>query len=122
MALTLDQIVAEVREGLDEKLRLRGKTLKAQVAKAGRMLPRHVRRDAGYLISAQEFVAHPKLARQIDQRRLQAAHRRIMLHLETVDLAAERTTRLLGILASVAFAVLVTAGVVIYVLVQRGFL
>ena len=121
MALTMHQMVDEVRAALADKLRVRGRSLAVQVRQAGRRLPRAVRRDAVYLVQTVGFAANPKLARMIDMRRAQAAHRNILLFLETVDVAAERRGLALQIAASIAFAILVTGILLLYVLVQRGF-
>ena len=121
MAMTLDHIVTDVREGLATRLRVRGKTLAVQLHKAGRRLPRHVRRDLSYLVEAQKLSTHPKLAARVDVRRATLARRNILAHLETVDLAAERWTMVLGVVASIAFAILVTGIILLIVLVQRGF-
>ncbi|WP_375254524.1 hypothetical protein [Yoonia sp.] len=119
--MTLDTIVADVREGLAARLRVRGKTLAVQMRKAGRRLPRHIRRDLTYLIEAQQLDAHPKRAAQVDMGRATKARRSVLAYLETVDLAAERWTMILGVVASIAFAMLVTGIILLFVLVQRGF-
>ncbi|MFT6074832.1 MAG: hypothetical protein ACJAZ1_001754 [Yoonia sp.] len=121
MALTMHQIVDEVRAGLADKLRVRGRSLAVQVRKAGRRLPRAVRRDVVYLVQTIGLADNPKLARMIDMRRAQAAHRNILMYLETVDIAAERRGIALQIIASIALAILVTGVLLLFVLVQRGF-
>lgn len=121
MAQTLDQLVEDVRTGLATKMHVRGATLAGQVRKAGRRLPRTVRRDAEFLVQVLALAQNPKLARQVNMRRAQAAHRHILLHLETVDLGAERRAIALQIAASVALAILVTSILLITVLAWRGF-
>lgn len=117
----MHQIVDEVRAALADKLRVRGRSLAVQVRKAGRRMPRSVRRDATYLVQTIGLADNPKLARMIDMRRAQAAHRNILLFLDTVDVAAERRALGLQIAASIALAILVTGILLLYVLVQRGF-
>jgi hypothetical protein len=121
MALTMHQMVDEVRAGLADKLRVRGRSLAVQVRKAGRRLPRAVRRDAVYLVQTVGLADNPKLARMIDMARAQAAHRNILQFLQTVDVAAERRGIALQIIASIALAILVTGILLLIVLVQRGF-
>jgi hypothetical protein len=121
MALTLDKMVDEVREALRVQLRVRGRTLAAQLRKAGRRLPRGVRRDGAVLVEALALAASPKLARQVDMRRAQAAHRHILQYLDTVDIGAKRRDMALQIVASIALALLVTGCLVIAVLALRGF-
>jgi len=121
MALTMHQMVDEVRAGLADKLRVRGRSLAVQVRKAGRRLPRAVRRDAVYLVQTVGLADNPKLARMIDMTRAQAAHRNILQFLQTVDVAAERRGIAIQIIASIALAILVTGILLLIVLVQRGF-
>ena len=121
MAITMHQMVEEVRAGLADKLRVRGRSLAVQVRKAGRRLPRAVRRDAVYLVQTVGLADNPKLARMIDMARAQAAHRNILQFLQTVDVAAERRGIALQIIASTALAILVTGILLLIVLVQRGF-
>ena len=121
MTLTMHQMVDEVRAALADKLRVRGRSLAVQVRKAGRRLPRAVRRDAVYLVQTIGLVDNPKLARMIDMRRAQLAHRNILAFLEAVDVAAERRGIALQIAASIALVLLVTGLLLLFVLVQRGF-
>ncbi|MEO1640390.1 MAG: hypothetical protein AAFU41_14210 [Pseudomonadota bacterium] len=122
MGMTLQDMVDDVRAQMEEKLRVRGRSLEAQLRKAGRMLPRHVRRDGAYLARAVALTENPKLARMVNLRQAQAAHRNIMAHLSKVDLAAERTTAFLNLLASIAFALLSTGVLLLFVLWARGFI
>ncbi len=122
MGLTLQQMVGEVRAGLDRKLRVRGRSLEAQIRKAGRLLPRAIKRDATYLARALPLAGNPKLARMVDMEKARQAHRNVLAFLEGIDLAAQRRTAALNLLASIAFALLVTGSLLLFVLVQRGFL
>ncbi|WP_108816233.1 hypothetical protein [Loktanella sp. Alg231-35] len=121
MAMTLQQMVDEVRAAMEGKLRVRGPSLMAQIAKAGRLLPRRVRSDASYLAQAAALAQNPKLARTVDMARAKQAHRRVLGFLSGIDLGAQRRTAALNMIASIAFALLVTGAVVLFVLVQRGF-
>lgn len=121
MALTLQQMVDEVRAGLEAKLRVRGRTLDAQIRKTGRLLPRRVRRDATYLAQILPLSANPKLARMVDTAKAKQAHRNICDFLESIDVGAQRRSAALNLVASIAFALLVTGVLLLFVLVQRGF-
>lgn len=121
MVQTLEQQVDEIRTLLEIKLRVRGKTFDAQIKKAGRLLPRAVRRDVQFLSQSVELVKNPKLARMVDPARAQKAHGNVVTFLNTVDRREQQLTALINVTASIAFVVLVTAAVLLYVLVQRGF-
>ena len=121
MSETIEQMVAEVRTGLREKLGLRGKTLAAQLRKGGRFLPRYVRRDATYLAQIAPLADNPKLARMIDQAKARQAYRNVLDHLASIDLAAARRDGALNMVASIAFGMLATIALTITVLWWRGF-
>ncbi|WP_394179278.1 hypothetical protein [Yoonia maritima] len=121
MVHTIEQQVAEIRGLLETKLRVRGPSLAAQVRKAGRALPRAVRRDLAFMVQSADLVKNPKLARMVDPQRAERAHRNTVAYLNTVDAREQRITAVINVAASIALAVLVTAAVVLYVLVQRGF-
>ncbi|MGJ8623235.1 MAG: hypothetical protein ACSHW1_10675 [Yoonia sp.] len=122
MTKTLDMMVQEVRRALATQLRVRGATLDAQLRKAGRDLPRGVRQHGDFLVKSVAMSAHPKLARRIDMRRAAIAHRRILQHLDTVDVGAARRDRAVQVAGSIALALLVTGVMVIAVLAWRGFI
>jgi hypothetical protein len=122
MGMTLQQMVDEVREGLAEKLRMRGRSLDAQIRKAGRLLPRGVKRDAAYLAQAVVLADNPKLARMVDLAKAKRAHGRVLSFLDTIDAGAQRRSAALNLVASIGLALLVTAALVLFVLAQRGFL
>ena len=120
MATDIHTQVEEIRALLDQKLGVRGRTFEAQVRKARRFLPRALRREMIYFAQAQALADNPKLQRMIDRPRLEAAHRNAVYFLERVDSGQSRRTVALGIAASIAFGLLVTAMVVLVVVVQRG--
>lgn len=122
MAETMRQMVDEVRAALQDKLRVRGRSLDAQIRRAGRQLPRHVRNDATYLAQTVALSDNPKLARMIDMTKAKKAHRNILAHLDTVDIGAQRRNAALNMLASVMFALLVTGVLLLGVLWVRGFI
>ncbi len=110
----------EVRMG--ETLGLTRGDFAARVARAGRLLPRAVRRDAKELGAALELAAHPKLRRRVDEEATQAAYQRVRAHLDTVDPKARRTNFVLGILAGLAFNILLAVGLLLAFLHWRGML
>jgi hypothetical protein len=121
MVQMIEQNVADIRALLETKLRVRGASLAVQLRKARRQLPRGVRRDLTYLVESAELSQNPKLVRMVDTTRVARAHRNAVAFLENVDLREQRITGLINVVAAIALAVLVTAALVIYVLVQRGY-
>ncbi len=105
---------------LDERLGVGGKDLNAKLRRAGRLLPRHVRKDAHLIADALPLVENPKLMRQVDLPRLEAAERRIMAHLKTIDRADRRWGAFLGIMGGVSFSLIALFTLLVVMLVWRG--
>lgn len=111
---------AALARRMGEKLGV-GKGSLGQVRRrAGRWLPRWLRRDADYLIEAEMLATHPKLRHLVDHQRVGRAEKRLRAHLDTRDPRKERMDRFLGQLAAFAFNVLLFAGLVIAFLWWRG--
>ncbi|MDO7608971.1 MAG: hypothetical protein MUQ96_12860 [Loktanella sp.] len=116
----LDIQIAEVRKLMETQLRCRGKTLHVQVRKAGRLLPRNMRRDAVYLAQAETVMHHPKLSRMVDVDKAAKAHGRLVDFLSKVDPKDRAKGVLLAWLGSLAFAAIVVFIIVVTVMVKRG--
>ncbi|RBW45553.1 hypothetical protein DS901_03365 [Loktanella sp. D2R18] len=121
MGQMIEQNIADIRALLESKLRVRGGSLAVQIRKARRLLPRAVRRDLNYLVETAELSRNPKLVRMVDTARVARAHRNAVAFLDGVDLREQRITGLINVIAAIALAILVTVALVIYVLVQRGY-
>lgn len=106
----LPAVNAALTELLRERLGIRrGKTLRAKLASAGRLIPRAERMAGRKLVDAEVLWANPKLRRQLNQVELSQAETRLRAWLEKVDLADRRKGVLLGILGSLAFNFLLLA-------------
>lgn len=119
---TYQQMADRVSQLMDERLGTRGRDLQARVGRAGRRLPRRVREAALMLAEAAHLAQNPRLSMQLDPGRLAAAYDLCLAHLNAVNPAERRKTLALQILASIAFALLVVAGLVLAVLRLRGYL
>ena len=75
MAGTLDAAAHAERIGklIEKKLGIRGRDLAVQLRRAGRALPRWVRRDAGIVVEAQQFAGNPKMLKRLDPTRIEQA-------------------------------------------------
>lgn len=118
----ISEKTALLSERLTQRLGASGPTLAAQVNKAGRALPRRLRKDAQYVATAAQMVNHPKLRNFIDERQVNRASRHLATYLKGVDPVERRKTRLLGVAGSIAFSLLATFTLLVAVLVWRGFL
>lgn len=118
----LQNQVDEIRALLAAKLRARGQTLDAQLRKAGRQLPRRLRREAKVVVDAMTVAENPKLARMNDDLATRKAAQNLINFLKTIDPADRLKGRILGILGTISAVLIVTFIVVVYVLVKRGLL
>lgn len=120
MAHQIQQYIAEIQALMEAKLWVKGRDLKAQTRKAGRRLPRKVRRDLRYLIDTAPLADNPKLGRMINHSKVDKAYANIIAYLEGLNPREAMWTMLLNITASIALGLIVIFVVVLYVLVQRG--
>lgn len=116
----LNTQIAEVQQLMAERLRIRGKTLDQQVRKAGRLLPRAVRREATYLAQAQGLTNHPKLSMMIDAGKATAAHARTVEFLRGVDPKGRLKDRVISALGAISLGLIVLFVAVIWFLWNRG--
>jgi len=107
---------------LQDRLGIRGKGLNAKLRRAGRLLPRHVRRQGAVLVQAAQMQASPKMARMVDGEAVQKAYRACEDYLSGVDAWDRRKGRIIGILSTSALNLLAVAALFVAVLVWRGFL
>jgi hypothetical protein len=112
--------VAEIRTLLEERLKIRGRSLDRQVKKAGRLLPRKVRQQARYLAQAETLAQNPKLLRMIDWPKAETAHADVVAWLSAIDPSERRWTRIINMLALIAFNLLLLGGLLVWFLLWRG--
>lgn len=119
-AVTIQQMADRVAALMEQKLRVGGKDLAAKVRKAGRRLPKRVRIAAEALVQAAEMSKSARLMHQIDDGLVAEAYDICVRHLGGVNAADRRKGVVVGIAASIAFSLLVVAGLVLAVVVWRG--
>lgn len=120
LARSAGELAAELSALLERKLGVRGDGLEARVRRAGRLLPRRIRRAALEIAEAARREGSPRLARQNDPARVARAFAEVERHLNGVDPGARRTALVLGILGSIALGLLALFAAVVTVLVLRG--
>lgn len=107
---------------LAERFGARDGTLVQRLARVGRDLPGAVQRDVTLVAEAAQMVGNPKLARRLNADQVAAAFARAEAHLKTIDVKDRRKGRLLGLLGSVAFNLLLLGAGLLALLIWRGFL
>lgn len=108
--------VTRLEELLQEKLSVRGKTLRARFARAGRRLPRRVQKAGRVITDAQANSDHPKLSRLSDPKAVDSAFREVTAHLKTIDPADRRKGAILSLLGSLVFNLLLLVAALIILL------
>lgn len=116
-ALKAEELAELMRTRMGIRL---GADFAGKVDKAGRRLPRWARRDAALIIEAADAETHPRLATQVDRKKVAKAVKNLRYFLERQDPWARQKARLLDTLALVAFALFVTLALVLAVMVWRG--
>lgn len=122
-AATLQQMADRVAELLEQRLRIKGKTLDDKLRKAGRRLPRKVYAAAQLLAQAAQMSKNPRLMMQVNEPDVVAAYDICLRHLgakQAASLARKNTAMSIG--ASIAGSILVLTLLVLGVLRWRGYL
>ena len=112
----------ELQELIEERLRVRGETLREQIARAGRRLPRRTRARLKIVAEAQLQAEHPAMLRQVVFAAVAEAHARAREDLRAINPHYRMQGQVLSILASVVFALLVVGAALIYWARWRGLL
>ncbi|AGI69173.1 hypothetical protein OAN307_c37140 [Octadecabacter antarcticus 307] len=125
MGMSLDhanKYADDVRNLIEQRLRIKGRTLDKTFVRAGRLLPKWAHREGHYLAQAAQHMGHPKLRPMIDEDRLKRAHNTLVAHLKTIDPVERRKTRILGVLGVVSFNLILVAAALLIFLMWRGYL
>lgn len=102
----LDARLEQLLGLFETHLGVKAATLDKAVARAGRRLPKQLRRKAEVLIAAEANAGNPILMRQVNQAALETAYQDLQRHLQANDLKEQRRTRQLNMLAGIAFNLL----------------
>ncbi|MCK8463066.1 hypothetical protein MUY35_04290 [Aliiroseovarius sp. S1339] len=105
---------------LEERLDIRGAGFETKLRRAGRLLPRHLRREGEVLSEALRLSSHPRLGRQVDTKRLAKAADAIESYLLDLDAWDRRRGIAVNVSASVLLNILVVAALVAGVIIWRG--
>ncbi|WP_424944061.1 hypothetical protein [Aliiroseovarius crassostreae] len=120
--MDLHMQTARLAQMMEERLDIRGADFATKIRRAGRLLPRHVRREAALLISALPMMDHPHLSRQVEVERLARAVKIVEDHLLDVDPWDRRIGIVVNWAAGLAFSLLLVAGLCLWLLHWQGFL
>ena len=110
-----------LRKLLETKLGVRSRSWRQALKRAGRRLPRGMRRQGDILLKAEKLAQNPKLARQLRPVEVNAAYTAIADHLEAIDVADRRKGWWLSLAGSLATNILLVIGLVLLILWWRGY-
>lgn len=114
--------IARLQGLLKDKLRLRGRTLEIQLGRAGRALPSRQRQAGAIILGAQDWMAHPKLARLLDERQVKSAMDDLMKHLEGLDRKEISRTKMRRLLGEIVLRLILLVLAILAVLHWQGVL
>ncbi|MBV1866398.1 MAG: hypothetical protein KUG69_00615 [Marinosulfonomonas sp.] len=120
--MTYEERANHISKLIETRLGVRGKTLPIQLRRAGRLLPRDMRRHAKILTDAVAHQASPKLARLVDNDQVLQSYEACENYLTSIDIWDRRKGKTISILSTAAFNLLAVGGLLIAVLVWRGYL
>ena len=117
--MTYQERCDRIADLIDENLGIRGKSLEGKLGRAGRLLPKYIRRDGAVLIDAMKLEGSPKLARMIDDAEVHRAYGNCENYLSGIDPWVRRKNNMISFLSTNALNLIVITGAVIGVLVWR---
>lgn len=116
----LETKIAQLCALAHEKFGVRSDQLDVVMRKLGRRVPKRIHKHAEVLLSAQASLGHPTLAMMLDEKKITQSYKAIAEHLKSIDPKLRRKNKMLDVLASMAFSILVVFALMILVLVWRG--
>ena len=117
---TLSDQMSDLEQLLQERAGVRGRNLATKLRRARRVLPRYARRAGQRIVSASAMMAHPRLARLVDQSGLQQDTKTLRDALHEIDPKERRKDFWLSLLGSLVVNLLLLAVLVFVVLWWRG--
>ena len=111
----------KLRGLMQQKLDVRGRDLRQSLKRAGRRLPKSVRKRGAALMRAEMLAHNPKTARQIDVDAVERDYEYVRAHLAAIDVDELRKSRILSVTGAVAANLLVVFVLFIIWLWWRGY-
>jgi len=117
----LSRMETELEDLLAEKFRLKKGPLERRLKRLGHRVPGFAQQAGQVLVRARAFQGHPKLQMQVDAREVERAYDTLRRHLQTIDVKDRRKGAVLSLLGSLSFNILMVLGLLLLVLLWRGF-
>lgn len=120
--MTYEERADHIATMIGTHLGIRGKSLDIKLRKAGRQLPRDIRRHGDNLVRSVQLQTSPKMARMVDEESVISSYNICEKFLSDIDLMDRRKAQAISFLSTNAMNMLVVAGLLVTVLVWRGYL
>ncbi|KEJ88862.1 hypothetical protein [Sulfitobacter donghicola] len=111
----------KLRGLMQQKLDVRGRDLRQSLRRAGRRLPKSVRKSGAELMRAEMLAHNPKTARQVDAAQVDQAYDKMRAHLEAIDVAEQRKSRILSLTGAIVANLLLVIVLFVVWLWWRGY-
>lgn len=111
----------KLRGLMQQKLDVRGRDLRQSLRRAGRRLPRRVRKSGAALMRAEMLAHNPKTARQIDEAQVAQDYDVMRSYLLDLDVADMRRARFLSLTGAVVANLILVAVLFVVWLWWRGY-
>ena len=111
----------KLRGLMQQKLGVRGRDLGQSLRRAGRRLPKSVRKRGAALLRAESLAQNPKTARQVDAEAVERDFEVVRAYLAKIDIGEMRKARILSVTGAVAANMIVVSVLFVGWLWWRGF-
>ena len=111
----------KLRGLMQQKLDVRGRDLRQSLRRAGRRLPKFVRKRVAALMRAEMLAHNPKTARQVDAEAVERDYEYVRAHLVAIDVDELRKSRILSVTGAVVANLIVVVVLFIVWLWWRGY-
>jgi hypothetical protein len=111
-AKTLNADIQQVIKLIDRQFGIHADDLKTAMRKIGRRLPKAAHRNAALLVEAQTQAQNPRIAVQLDEAPLKRPFDELIAAIESYDKKDAFKGRVLDILATMAFNLLLAFGLI----------
>lgn len=118
--LDIETKAQSLKAALETQLGVKGRSLAHSLRRAGRRLPKGLRGQASLLAQVDGLSGNIKLTRQFDPAEIERAYADVSEHLATIDRAELRRSRVISLLAVLAFNFILICVAVVVFLRLRG--
>ena len=118
----LEKRTRKLQRLFELQMGVKSRSLAQALRRAGRRLPRKLRRQGKLILRTQQLARNPKLARQIDSAGVENAFAAITAHLEAIDVKDQQKGRIMGIAGIISANLLIVVALFIWWLWWRGYI